>query len=69
LKKPHARPLLISPSSWKKMRRQSTAMPGAHVVNKIRDWKHKEDMLLDKMKHDPDWVPASESYDPLILLG
>jgi hypothetical protein len=44
-------------------------MPGAHVVNKIRDWKHKEDMLLDKMKHDPDWVPASESCDPLILLG
>jgi hypothetical protein len=25
-------------------------------------------VLLDKMKHDTDWVPASESYDPLTLL-
>jgi hypothetical protein len=24
-------------------------------------------VLLDKMKHDVDWVPASESYDPLTL--
>jgi hypothetical protein len=24
-------------------------------------------VLLDKMKHDPDWTTASESYDPLIL--
>jgi hypothetical protein len=25
-------------------------------------------VLLDKMKHDTDWLPASESYDPLTLL-
>jgi hypothetical protein len=25
-------------------------------------------VLLDKIKHDVDWIPASESYDPLILL-
>jgi hypothetical protein len=25
-------------------------------------------VLLDKMKHDPDWMPASKSYDPLTLL-
>jgi hypothetical protein len=25
-------------------------------------------VLLDKMKHDVDWIPASESYDPLTLL-
>jgi hypothetical protein len=25
-------------------------------------------VLLDKMKHDPDWSSASESYDPLTLL-
>jgi hypothetical protein len=25
-------------------------------------------VLLDKMKHDPDWTSASESYDPLTLL-
>jgi len=25
-------------------------------------------VLLDKMKHDPDWATASESYDPLTLL-
>ena len=25
-------------------------------------------VLLDKMKHDPDWTTASESYDPLTLL-
>jgi hypothetical protein len=24
-------------------------------------------VLLDKMKHDPDWTTASESYDPLTL--
>jgi hypothetical protein len=24
-------------------------------------------VLLDKMKHDPDWQVTSESYDPLIL--
>jgi hypothetical protein len=24
-------------------------------------------VLLDKMKHDVDWIPASESYDPLTL--
>jgi hypothetical protein len=24
-------------------------------------------VLLDKMKHDPNWLPASESYDPLTL--
>ena len=24
-------------------------------------------VLLDKMKHDIDWIPASESYDPLTL--
>jgi hypothetical protein len=25
-------------------------------------------VLLDKMKHDPNWTPTSESYDPLTLL-
>jgi hypothetical protein len=25
-------------------------------------------VLLDKMKHDSDWIPASESYDPLTLM-
>jgi hypothetical protein len=25
-------------------------------------------VLLDEMKHDPDWTSASESYDPLTLL-
>ena len=25
-------------------------------------------VLLDKMKHDPDWDNTSESYDPLTLL-
>ena len=25
-------------------------------------------VLLDKMKHDPDWKSASESYDPLTLM-
>jgi hypothetical protein len=25
-------------------------------------------VLLDKMKRDPNWTPTSESYDPLTLL-
>jgi hypothetical protein len=25
-------------------------------------------VLLDKMKHNPDWTPTNESYDPLTLL-
>jgi hypothetical protein len=25
-------------------------------------------VLLDKMKHDANWIPASESYDPLTLM-
>ena len=25
-------------------------------------------VLLDKMKHDPDWYNTSESYNPLTLL-
>jgi hypothetical protein len=25
-------------------------------------------VLLDKMKHDVDWIPASETYDPLTLI-
>ena len=27
-----------------------------------------QQVLLDKMKHDPEWIVASESYDPLILM-
>ena len=31
-------------------------------------WGQCMQVLLDKMKHDPDWMITSESYDPLMLL-
>ena len=32
-------------------------------------WGQCMQVLIDKMKHDPDWFKTSESYDPLTLLN
>ena len=51
-------------------------MSGARTENEMRNSSSNEGMirgqcmqvLLDKMKYDPDWNKTSESYSPLALL-